>query len=76
MRPRSALAIVPFLLTATILAVPLALSGADHVHRIGALLIMSGRAKYYGEVMNRGVQMAVEDVNAAVHDLTVILGPA
>lgn len=36
-----------------------------HTYRIGALLIMSGRAKFYGEVMNRGVEMAVEEINKA-----------
>jgi branched-chain amino acid transport system substrate-binding protein len=35
----------------------------DQTYRIGALLIMSGRGKFYGEVMNRGVEMALEEIN-------------
>jgi branched-chain amino acid transport system substrate-binding protein len=38
---------------------------AEDTYRIGALLIMSGRGKFYGEVMNRGVEMAVEEINKA-----------
>ncbi|HEV8672569.1 MAG TPA: ABC transporter substrate-binding protein [Methylomirabilota bacterium] len=54
------------LLVAALVLLPLAASQAsEHTYRIGALLITSGRAKFYGEVMNRGIEMAVEEINKA-----------
>lgn len=35
------------------------------VIRIGAILAMSGAADYYGKVMSRGINQAVEEINAA-----------
>ena len=58
-----ALAVVVSLAALGLAALPGAAS--EHTYRIGALLIMSGRAKFYGEVMNRGVEMAVEEINKA-----------
>src|SRR5262249_7433890 len=48
-----------------LLAPPGRTGAGDDTYRIGALLIMSGRARFYGEVMHRGVEMAVEDINRA-----------
>jgi branched-chain amino acid transport system substrate-binding protein len=54
------------LLVSAPLAVPLTeAAAADDAYRIGALLIMSGRAKFYGEISNRGIEMAVEEINKA-----------
>jgi len=48
------------------LLLPLAgIRAADDTYRIGALLTMSGRGRFYGEVMNRGIEMAVEEINRA-----------
>jgi branched-chain amino acid transport system substrate-binding protein len=34
------------------------------VFEIGAILAMTGSAPYYGEVMSRGIQLAVDEINA------------
>src|SRR5262249_36554973 len=48
------------------LLVPLGGTGAGgDPYRIGALLIVSGRGRFYGEVMHRGIEMAVEEINRA-----------
>jgi branched-chain amino acid transport system substrate-binding protein len=60
MTRRLALLILAILVPA---AVPLAAS--EHVYRIGAVLVMSGRGKMYGEISSRGIEMAVEEINKA-----------
>lgn len=34
-------------------------------YAVGAILGMSGKANWYGKVMNQGIQLAVEEINAA-----------
>lgn len=65
MMPKLVVMVLALLLSLATVLPPSAVQSADHTYRVGALLIMSGRGKYYGEVMNRGIQLAVEDVNAA-----------
>lgn len=37
---------------------------SDETYKIGAILAMTGSAPYYGQVMSRGIQIAIDEINA------------
>jgi len=62
---RSWLAVAVLLLCTFALAPPGAVQGQSATLRIGMLLAMTGPGAFYGQVMSRGAQVAVDDINRA-----------
>lgn len=58
--------IVSALAAATLLsALPLAVSADEHPIKLGAMYILSGSAATYGQFAQRGIDLAIEEINAS-----------